>query len=124
MVRIYGRTIIGLLACLLMQIGLITGASPVQARSHEARTMMISCHDKAKMQCHGAHHALHAVTVHHHEKCCDVHAASSDIPPPAAPVMVAYAPVISSLPFLVSRSTGFVGADRLPLLPPPKISTF
>lgn len=124
MVRMYGRIAISLFACLLMQIGLLGGVSPVQAQAHVVSIVVAHCHDRAETGCNGMRHSIHSPPVHHHEKCCDAHTAAADIPPPSSSPKSLYYPVISRQQFAFHKAAGFIGTDSLPLLPPPKIRTF
>lgn len=128
MVRTQARIWIGLLACLLMQVGLLAGISPAQAQreaqAHHAMMhhMGVSCSDADAMddgQCMMTHPDAHPMP--HGDKCCHVHVAATDIPAPAEALYPGLRSFGKAQPFSMSAQTGFAGADWLPPLRPPRI---
>ncbi|KXV75824.1 hypothetical protein AD953_06125 [Acetobacter malorum] len=127
MVRTQARIWIGLLACLLMQVGLLAGISPAQAqREAQAHHVMMhhmaaSCSEADAMdgQCMMTHPDAH--TMPHGDKCCHVHVAATDIPAPAEALYPVLRPMVKAQSFSMSAQTAFAGADWLPPLRPPRI---
>ncbi|MCX2562058.1 hypothetical protein OQ252_11725 [Acetobacter farinalis] len=125
MIRTQARIWIGLLACLLMQVGLLAGVSPAQAQrevqAHHAmmqdRTM--PCTESMDARCMGQ--ASHSRNVPHGDKCCHVHVAATDIPPPEAGPHPVYRPGARRQVFSVEAQADFSGTDWLPPLRPPRL---
>lgn len=128
MVRTQARIWIGLLACLLMQVGLLAGISPAQAQreaqAHHAMMhhMATSCSEADAMdgRCMMTHPDSHTMP-HDGDKCCHMHVAATDIPAPADALHPVLQPVGKAQSFSMSAQTGFAGADWLPPLRPPRI---
>ena len=127
MIRTQARIWSGLLACLLMQVGLLAGIPPAQAQReaqvHHAmmQEMATSCPEEGVMdaQCMMTHPDAH--TMPHGDKCCHVHAALTDIPAPPEASHLATQPAVRTQSFSMSAQTGFAGADWLPPLRPPRL---
>ncbi|MFE8871715.1 hypothetical protein ACE4RV_00780 [Acetobacter persici] len=127
MVRTQARIWIGLLACLLMQVGLLAGIAPAQAQ-REAQTHHNMMHHST-MPCAQAHMMdpqcmmTHPETrsIPHDDKCCHVHVAATDVPVPAEGQIFGLRPVVRGQTFSMSAQTGFAGADWLPPLRPPRL---
>ncbi|MBS1101568.1 hypothetical protein JK202_00810 [Gluconobacter sp. Dm-62] len=127
MIRTHARIWIGLLACLLMQVGLLLGTSTAQARS-EAPRMAMAMH-------HMAHHqktpdtdccktsAFHAIPhpQQSSEGCCHTHVVSTEpmlttaFIHPSGPIRAV------SRAFASGLHDRFSGTDWIPASPPPRL---
>ena len=130
MLRAHIRRGLGLIACLLMQIGLMAGAFPAHAttRTHAAMTMA-HCTSMAQHASVGCpQHDMRAMTSeaspHHHDSheqdCCHIHAASAE--PALALVHLTPLPtqIASSRCFVQTGHPSLSGTDWMPAPPPPK----
>lgn len=125
MVRTHARIWIGLLACLLMQVGLILGTSTAQAQTESPRHMVMAHHQKpGTMDCCSTS-AFHAIPhpQQSSEGCCHTHVVSTDpmltvgsIQPSAPARLVVRA-------FASGRQDRFSGTNWIPASPPPKRRT-
>ncbi|MFT8989664.1 MAG: hypothetical protein ABF959_05005 [Gluconobacter albidus] len=126
MVRTHARIWIGLLACLLMQVGLLLGTSTAQARS-EPPHMAMAMH-------HMAHHqkpaatdccktsAFHAIPhpQQSSEGCCHAHVVSTDPMLTTASIHPSGPVRATSQAFASGLQGRFSGTDWIPASPPPK----
>ncbi|MBS0995124.1 hypothetical protein JK207_00040 [Gluconobacter cerinus] len=130
MLKTHTRTWLGIIACLLMQVGLMAGAFPAHAasRAHAmAMTHCVSMTHKTTDACdkhsmpglgtptlHDHHHAGHG------QGCCHIHSVSAE------PLLtLANTPSLSAHPAIARRfaktgHTSLSGTDWIPTPPPPK----
>ncbi|GAN68818.1 hypothetical protein [Acetobacter orleanensis] len=125
--RTRARTWVGLLACLLMQVGLLVGVSPAQAQrevqAHKSmmREMPVSCSEAKILHSHCGMTHTKSPAMPHDDKCCHVHVAATDIPTPADMLSSVLRSVVRARSPILSAQTEFVGADGLPPLRPPRV---
>mgnify|MGYP001214330044 CR=1 FL=1 len=118
MLRFQARIVIGMMVCLLMQIAPLSLTAPAQAHSHHAS--MTLCHDSVQSECLAQGAFLPMPAPHSHEKCCATHGGMLD----SVTLITRVFPALpnqqsgASLPFF--SAWVLKGADRLPLLRPPK----
>ncbi|GAB6968700.1 hypothetical protein JCM25156A_27380 [Komagataeibacter kakiaceti JCM 25156] len=121
MVRTHGRILIGFLACLLMQAGLLIGAFPMSAQAHpHAHVAMAACHDMAGTHCTPSSTALPVGHAHHQDPCCHVHLCASDLSSPTPAQRPGQPPGVNTRAFMFHEQVRPVGGDWLPPLRPPK----
>lgn len=121
MLRFQARSIIGMLVCLLMQTAPLNLTASAQAHSHHAS--MTLCHDSVQSEYLAQRAFFPMPAPHSHEKCCATHGAmldSATFAPRVFPVLPRQQSG-ASLPFLAAWV--LKGADRLPLLRPPRLHT-
>ncbi|MCE2574240.1 hypothetical protein [Komagataeibacter sp. FNDCR2] len=119
MVRTHGRILIGFLACLLMQAGLLISAFPVSAQAH-SHPAMAGCHDMAPTHCTPSPHVVPVGHAHHQDPCCHVHLCASDLSSPAPVQRLGQPPGVNTQAFGFHEQVRPVGGDWLPPLRPPK----
>lgn len=132
MLRTHARIWIGLLACLLMQVGLLLGASTAQARSEAPHMAMTHI---AMTMHHMAHHqkpdatdccktsAFHAIPhpQQSSEGCCHTHAVSADPMLTMASIHPSGPAHTAARVFASGLQGRFSGTDWIPASPPPKL---
>lgn len=130
MVRTHARIWIGLLACLLMQVGLMLGTSTAQARTEAPHHMVMAMP-------HMAHHqkpdttdccstsAFHAIPhpQQSSEGCCHTHVVSTEPMLTVASIQPSGPASLAARAFASGRHARFSGTDWIPASPPPKRHT-
>ncbi|GEB41851.1 hypothetical protein [Gluconobacter sphaericus] len=128
MVRTHARIWIGLLACLLMQVGLLLSTSTVQARTAVPHQMAMVMHHKTHHQkpnspdcCNTS--AFHAISYPQQspEGCCHTHAVSTDPMLTVTSIQPSSPVTLVTRAFTSGRHDRFNGTDWIPASPPPKL---
>ncbi|GBR08882.1 hypothetical protein [Gluconobacter frateurii] len=129
MLGAHTRRWLGLIACLLMQIGLMAGAFPAHAatRAH-VMTMdhCVSMAQHASISCvqHDMQAMMSEASSHHHDShgqgCCHIHVASAEPALAFAYLTPLSTQIAISGRFVQAGHPSLSGTDWIPTPPPPK----
>ena len=130
MLGTHTRKWLGLIACLLMQLGLMAGAFPAHAATRTHVMTMTHC---ASMTQHATVHcdqhdmqAMMSEAPSHHNNshgqgCCHIHAASAEPALTLAHLTPLPAQIAISGRFVQTGHPSLSGTDWIPTPPPPKL---
>ncbi|AFW00366.1 hypothetical protein BAR24_05095 [Gluconobacter oxydans] len=129
MLRTHTRRWLGLIACLLMQIGVMAGAFPAHAATRAHTMTMDHCTSmtqSASVSCaqHDMQNMTSEASPHHHDShgqgCCHIHATSAEPALALAHLTPLSTQIAISGRFVQSGHPSLSGTDWIPTPPPPK----